>query len=89
MDINEVDAMEDSNVNAADIERKKQKQEQENKIKTLVNEILDNNPKIVEDFNNGETKSIDETVIILKEKIDFEMSNEEIRNIIGEQILIR
>ena len=90
MDINnEVDVIEDSNNEADVLEKQKQKQINESIVKNLVNNILDNNPKIVEGFNNGETKSIDETFLILKERIDFEITDEEIRNIIGEEILIR
>ncbi|WP_297437494.1 hypothetical protein [uncultured Clostridium sp.] len=90
MDINnEVDVIEDSNNEVDVLEKQKQKQTNESVVKNLVNNILDNNPKIVEGFNNGETKSIDETFLILKERIDFEITDEEIRNIIGEEILIR
>ncbi|MGL4741541.1 MAG: hypothetical protein ACRC41_12165 [Sarcina sp.] len=58
-------------------------------IRKLANEILDSNPQIVEEFNNGEINSIEEVASILKNELEFEVSDEAINNIVGEQILNR
>lgn len=58
-------------------------------IRKLANEILDSNPQIVEEFNNGEINSIEEVASILKNELEFHVSDETINNIVGEQILNR
>ncbi|MGL5633733.1 MAG: hypothetical protein ACRDDL_01450 [Sarcina sp.] len=58
-------------------------------IRKLVNEILDSNPQIVEEFNNGEINSIEEVASILKNELEFYVNDETINNIVGEQILNR
>lgn len=65
------------------------KEDKEELCRKLTNEILDSNPSIVEDFNNGNINTIKRTVEMLKEKIDFFMSDETLNNIVGEEILIR
>lgn len=64
-------------------------EENEKIIRILTNKILDSNPIIIEEFNNGETSAINEVVAQLQGRVDFDISDEAIRNIVGEEILIR
>lgn len=67
----------------------KDKVEKEEFIRKLTNKILDETPDIVDDFNKGNTSAITKVVSELQSRIDFDISEEAIRNIIGEEILIR
>lgn len=67
----------------------KDKVEKQEIIRRLTNKILDESPDIVNDFNNGHTSAITKVVSELQNRIDFDISEEIIRNIIGEEILIR
>lgn len=62
---------------------------QEELIKKLVNDILDQRPEIVEKFNKGEISAIEEVTIEVLEKLDFDLKIDILRNIVGEEILIR
>lgn len=62
---------------------------QEELIKKLVNDILDQRPEIVENFNKGEISAIEEVTIEVLEKLDFDLKIDILRNIVGEEILIR
>ena len=55
----------------------------------LTNKILDSNPDIVDNFNNGNIGAIGDTVEKLKEKVDFDITDETLNNIVGEEILTR
>lgn len=63
--------------------------EKEELCRKLANKILDSNPDIVANFNNGNITAIDDTVTILKGKVDFNISDETLNNIVGEEILTR
>ncbi|MGL4454041.1 MAG: hypothetical protein ACRCTZ_23060 [Sarcina sp.] len=65
------------------------KMEKEKLCRKLTNKILDSNPDIVASFNNGMITAIDDTVAILREKVDFNISDEALNNIVGEEILTR
>ncbi|WP_066871653.1 hypothetical protein [Clostridium mediterraneense] len=62
---------------------------QEELIKKFVNDILDQRPEIVENFNKGEISAIEEVTIEVLEKLDFDLKIDILRNIVGEEILIR
>lgn len=63
--------------------------EREALCRNLINEILDSNPSIVENFNNGNINEIKHVVEILKERINFNISDEALNNIVGEEIITR
>ena len=63
--------------------------EKEELCRSLINEILDSNHSIVENFNNGNISEIKHVVEILKERIDFNISDETLNNIVGEEIITR
>lgn len=63
--------------------------ENEEKIRVLINEILDSNPKVIEAFNNGEITAIDVVVEIINNTFDFKIQKDILENIIGEEILTR
>ena len=63
--------------------------EREALCRSLINEILDSNPSIVENFNNGNINEIKHVVEILKERINFNISDEALNNIVGEEIITR
>lgn len=62
---------------------------QEELIKKFVNDILDQRPEIVENFNKGEISAIEEVTIEVLKKLDFDLKIDILRNIVGEEILIR
>lgn len=63
--------------------------ENEEKIRVLINEVLDSNPKVIEEFNNGEITAIDIVIEIINDTFDFKVQKDVLENIIGEEILTR
>ncbi|MGL4654515.1 MAG: hypothetical protein ACRCWM_01310 [Sarcina sp.] len=92
MNLDELKGMEDAGViddSLTDRKMEISKAEKEELCRKLTNKILDSNPDIVENFNNGNITAIDDTVLLLKEKVDFDISDEALNNIVGEEILTR
>lgn len=92
MNLEELKGMEDKKQTDDSLSEDKlemSKEDKEELCRKLTNEILDSNLSIVEDFNNGNINAIKHTVEILKEKINFSISDEALNNIVGEEILTR
>ncbi|WP_297522431.1 hypothetical protein [uncultured Clostridium sp.] len=74
-----------SRINKTELSNEKK----EELARKLTNKILDSNPDIVEKFNNGDIAAINEAIEKLKEKVDFDILEETLNNIVGEEILTR
>ncbi|MGL4992448.1 MAG: hypothetical protein ACRC57_15075 [Sarcina sp.] len=87
MDLNESNGKLGSDINSS-IKSLNIEYEQQELIK-VINNILNKNPQIIDEFNRGETVAINKVILELKEQVECNLSEEFIKNLVGEEILTR
>lgn len=87
MDLNESNGKLGSEINSS-IKSQNIQYEQQQLVK-IINSILNKNPQIIDEFNRGETIVINKVILELKEQIECNLTDEFVKNLVGEEILTR